>query len=213
MPSPLTEIGRTRSRTVCLPLREVAPRAIRLTQDADSQFGSARDTIFDSTIGDAASRPMKLRKIDQRITKLTADVLELRALLNDPRLANTDEKTMAGDEKARADLRASVRFLYDTELQQLNAVNMFVESGRMLELQSDREEETSMKAALDGIAAPPKDVPGVSRPTFFGGPPRYTNKLAMANEIDRWFGRIVSVTTRREEAVSRVIVALAAICR
>jgi hypothetical protein len=211
-PSSLPEIGRTRARVLCTALREVVAPAIRTTQHADVQFSDARGFIFGAIAGAASARGMAMRKIDRAVVAMAQDVMKLKALLDDPRLVVDDNLAGTGVEKARSDVRFAIRALYDSESRQLNALNAYVETGRRTELQGDDEDALMTKSALQGITASGGSV-GAGNPSYLGGPPRYTNKLAEANEVDRWFARVIKITTQREEAASNVIVAVAVLCR
>lgn len=211
--SPLPEIGRTRSRALCTTLREVVAPAILRTKDADNEFSAARSAIFESVAGDAAGRAMTNRKVERALDAMTRHVLALGTLLGDRRLAGATDDAATGTEKASADVRVAMRVLYESESRQLNALNAFVETGRRTELMADDEEALGMKAALKDIVPPPRAANVAGRESYLGAPPRYTNKLAEANEIDRWIGRVVAITNKREDLAGKVITAAAALCR
>ena len=226
LPSPaasaLPDIGRTRARVLCTALREVVGPAILSTQHADVQFSDARTLVYDATVGPASGRGMLIRKIDRAVVIMAQDVMKLKALLDDPRLVFDENNTGTGVEKARSDVRVAVRALYESELRQLNALDAFLQTGRRLDMQTADEDMQMTMAALDGIVVPSKSAPSEStvgntiaghQSPYFGGPPHYTNKLAEANETDRWFGLVIKITTQREETASKVIVAVASLCR
>ena len=210
----LPEIGRTRSRPLCTALREIVAPAILSTQRADAQFSEARPLVFDAIAGDAAGKAMLMRRIDRAMLAMAREVMTLKGMLDDPRLgAPNATDASAGDEKARADLKQAVRVLYESESRQLNALNGFLENGRRDDLKTDSEDILNLKSALDGMTPPPVGGQIAGQEKYLGAPPRYTNKLAEAHDVDRWVGRVVAVTTKREEAASSVIVAAAGLCR
>ena len=209
----LPDIGRTRTRPLCTTLRDIVAPAIVTAQHADVQFSEARPVLFDYLAGDAASAGMRLRKIERAVIEMARDVVKLKALVADPRLAGETDDTATGETKARADLRASLRVIYESELRQLNALNGFVETDRRLTLSARDEDSMMMQAAFDGMTPPPAIPTSPSQANYLGHPPHYANKLSQAHEVDRWMGRVVTLTTTREEAASKVIVAVAALCR
>jgi hypothetical protein len=208
----LPEIGRTRSRPLCTALRDVVAPAILSTQRADAQFSDARALVFKLIAGDPGARGMTLRKVERALSVMARETSALKALLDDPRLAVSQQSVQTADEKARADLHVALQALYESESRQLNALNGYVETGRRTELQADDEDAIVMKGALQGIISS-RGSTVVGHESYLGAPPHYTNKLAEANEVDRWFGRVISVTTRRGDAAGNVIVDVATFCR
>jgi hypothetical protein len=212
-PSPLPEIGRTRSRSLCSTLHDVVAPAILRTKDADTEFASARNAIFDSVAGSISGRAMTNRKIERSLQAMVQDLIALETLLRDRRLAAGTDSAAKGAEKAGQDVVIAMRMLYESQTRQLNLLNAFIETGRRLELSEDDENALLMKSALKGIVPPPQGSTVAGHETYLGGPPRYANQLSEAHDIDRWIGQIVTITDKREDMAGKVISAAAALCR
>src|ERR1700680_2231331 len=99
-PSPLPEIGRTRTRSLCSTLHDVVAPAILRTKDADTEFASARNAIFDSVAGSISGRAMTNRKIERSLQAMVQDLIALETLLRDRRLAAGTDSSATGAEKA-----------------------------------------------------------------------------------------------------------------
>jgi hypothetical protein len=210
--SPLPDIGRTHSRTVCSVMRDTVGPAILATQRADKHFADARDALFSYvTETNTGARNLKHAQLDRVAVAMAEEVRKLKTAIEDPAFAAAAPPPASGEAAALFDARAALRTLYDNELAQLNALSGFVTTERFAQIRTELEEADLIRKVSDLPArGAPAFGPGADRPTSAQQRP---NQLANAHELDRWTGRVAAETTKNEEAASRVILRVAALCR
>jgi hypothetical protein len=209
--SPLPEIGRTRARPLCSVMHDVVGPAILAAQSADAHFTGARSALFDYVMETSpGARNLKHTRLDRVAIAMAEDVRKLKEAIEDKRFAAAAAPPASGEPAALFDTRAALRTLYDDELAQLNALSGFVETERFAQLRTELEGADFIRSVA-GLPdrVPPKFGPGADRVTPNKNKP---NQLANAHELDRWTGQIAEITTKNEDAASRVIVRVAALC-
>jgi hypothetical protein len=146
-PSPLPEIGRTRSVVpACAVIRDLVAPSLGAALDADAAFRDARAQIAAANAGGGfesreAQRTLGLIRLGKNVGTMAKDVLTINRALGDPRVAKTP------DDPATRELREALQALYEAQNAKLNALSGFVEGQRMAQLRADDETIRQMAAA------------------------------------------------------------------
>jgi hypothetical protein len=223
-PSSLPLIGTTRSRPVCSAIRRAVGPAVAAAMKNDQIFGSLRKSIFDYVVKDSdEARDMHLMQMDRTIDAMVKNIDTLEDAVKSSTL-DVPATAKPEDAKTLRDLRASLAGILAAEKLQENVMNGFVETERMRRFGQLSESEQNMQRAINPNVSQPGGGPMVTpapmgpfmrdaQSDLYNPQHRAPNGLSDGHLMDRGLGDVVSVTSRYEDAASKVIIPAANSCK
>jgi len=222
-PSTLPVIGTTRSKPVCTAIRRAVAPAVAAAMKNDQTFGGLRKTIFDYVVKDSSeARDMHLLQMDRTVDTMVKNVDALEDAIKSPAL-DIPPSAKPEDAKMLRDLRTSLAGILSAEKTQLNVMSGFVETERMRRFGQLSESEQNMNRANNPNVSQPGGGPMVTpapmgpflRDTQDTFNPQHStpNGLHDGHLLDRDLGDITAMTSRYEDAASKVIIPAANSCK
>jgi len=224
LPSPsLPIIGTTRAKPVCTAIRRAVAPAVAAALKNDHTYGGLRKTIFDYVVKDTEeARDLHLMQMDRQVDTMVKNVDSLEEALKSPAL-DIPATAKPEDAKTLRDLKGTLTGVLAAQKVQLNAMSGFVETERMRRFGRLSESEENMQRANgptvangpNGSLQTPAPVSAFLRDTksTFNPQHRVASGLNDAHLLDRDLGDISAVTTRWEDAASKVIIPAANSCK
>jgi hypothetical protein len=221
-PPQLPVIGTTRSRPVCTAIRKAVAPAVAAAMRNDHTYSVLRSRVFDYIVKDSdEAKDMHLMQMDRTVDAMVKDVDALESAIKSSEL-DVAANTKPEDAKTLRDLRMSLAGMLAAEKTQLDVMSGFVETERMRRFGKLNETEQNMQNAINPNYAPgggsmvtpmplgpflrdQQDVFNPQHPTPTG--------LHDGHLIDRDLGDISVMTSRYEDAATKVIVAAANSCK
>jgi hypothetical protein len=221
--TPLPVIGTTRSRALCTAFRRAIGPAVKAAMDTDKTYSDFRTRLYDYTVyGTETSRDLKLMQMDHQVQGIVKSVDDLETALNSH---NFDAPPNAApkDAEALTAIRKSLRSVLDSQKVQLDAMSGFVETERMSRFGKLNETEANMQSATNPntVSRLPQAGP-TDQPTSHAFlqdssvmlriPPGKIS-LDTAHKLDRDLADLAAVTSKREDAATKVIVPATQLCK
>ena len=213
-PAPIPEIGRTKTRPLCVALRTAVGPAILAVQAADRAFADARPVMVASVADTSASvgfngaDQLRQVQLDKIVTAMAGHVKSIRAAIDTPELrGQTIGDGLHGEAKALVDVRYALNAMLESEEVQTNATSSFLQSRQRDALQNGSGIDAGMASAIGRSNAGLDRANGM--PSYRGG----RMPLHESKQLDTWVGEVIATTDQRERVASRIIVAAAALCR
>ncbi len=222
-PSTLPLIGTTRSKPVCTAIRRAIAPAVAAAMKNDQTYGSLRKTVFDYVVRDSTeARDMHLMQMDQVVDTMVKNVTALEDAIKSPAL-DVPPTAKPEDAKTLRDLRAGLTGILSAQKTQLNVMSGFVETERMRRFGEQSESQQGMQRAVNPNVSQPGGGPLVT-PAPMGGFLRDAqdqfdlkhhapNGLHDGHLLDCDLGEISAVTSKYEDAASKVIIPAANSCK
>jgi hypothetical protein len=223
-PSTLPFIGSTRSKPVCFAIRRAVAPAVAAAMKNDVTFGVLRKSIFDYIVKDSdEARDMRLMQMDRTVDTMVKNIEALESAIKSSAL-DIPPTAKPEDAKTLRDLRASLAGILAAEKLQENVMSGFVDTERMRRFGQLSESEQNMQRAINPNVTQPNGGPMVTpapmgpfmqdaKSDLFNPQGRAPNGLSDGHLMDRGLGDVVTITSRYEDAASRVIVPAANNCK
>ncbi len=215
-------IGTTRAKPVCSAIRRAIAPAVAAALKNDRTYGGLRKRIFDYVVKDSnEARDLHLMQMDHEVNDMVKNVDTLTEALKSPAL-DVGATTKPEDAKTLRDLRSTLSGVLAAQKVQLDAMSGFVETERMRRFGTLSETEQNMQrsngptvAGPGGALQTPTPVSGFLRDAKTAFDPRHKTVTTLndAHLLDRDLGDIAAVTTKHEDAASKVIIPAANSCK
>ena len=212
--TPIPEIGRTKTRPLCVALRSAVGPAILAVQASDRAFAQTRPVMVASIADDASSvgfegaDQKRQAELDRLVTAMSVQINAIRAAIDLPELrGQTNGDGLHGEAKALVDVRYALGAMLESEEVQANAASSFLQSRQRNALQQGAEIDRGIASATGGGSTALDRYAGM--PSYRGG----RIPLHDAKQLDTWVREVIATTDQREGVASRIIVAAAALCR
>lgn len=221
-PPALPVIGTTRSRPVCTAIRKAVAPAVAAAMRNDHTYGTLRLRVFDYIVKDSEdARDMHLMQMDHTVDGMVKDVDALENAIKAPEL-DPPANAKPEDAKTMHDLRMTLAGILAAEKTQLDVMSGFVETERMRRFGKLSDSEQNLQNAINPNYAPgggamvtPVPLGPFLRDQQDAFNPQHAtpNGLHDGHLIDHDLGDISAMTSRYEDAASKVIIAAANSCK
>ena len=217
-------IGTTRAKPVCTAIRRVVAPAVVAAMKNDKAYADVKAKIYDYVLRDSEeARDLHLTQMDHQVNDMVKNIDDLEAALKSP-LLDIPATAKPEDAKTLRDLRTTLHGVLAAQKFQENALSGFVETERMRRFGQLSESEQNMQKATGPNVVQPGGGGALQTPaplgaflrdtqTTFNPQHRVANGLHDAKLLDQDLNDIAAVTSRYEDAATKVIVPAANACK